>query len=175
MAQIPEPLVDRIGQQCAESILTAVYEHDLPPVIDELMPAYQTLKASRPRFIWKWVHHLAPSNTLPCVDADYRETVPIDKTIAILYITLLDDVLEQCGDRATFAELRKLPDPHATADPEAAGVDADYVDFADRVWTLLIDRLQRGPTYSRYEELFRFDIRQGITAIEYSEIGRAHV
>jgi CheY-like chemotaxis protein len=153
-----------------EALLTEIYEHSLPPELAELIEAYQHLQDARPPFMWKWVHRLAPRNTLPCVEQRFREAVPVDKTIAILFVTLLDDVFEKRRDRATFAELSKIPTERQAADPTAVGVDTEYVSFARRVWETLIERIRRGPNYDTYEELFRFDIGQAITSIEYSDI-----
>ncbi|MFB6311623.1 MAG: response regulator [Salinirussus sp.] len=153
-----------------EDLLSSVQEHALPDEIRELVDDYQSLDAARPPFMWKWVHRLAPQNTLPCVEPRFRDAVPVDKTIAILFITLLDDVLEKLDDRATFAELRKIPEVADSADPDRNDVDGEYVEFAIRVWQTLVDRIQRGPHYDSYERLFRFDIRQAISAIDYADL-----
>lgn len=163
-----------IDDKRAESIIASVSAHDLPAPLPTLLSDYQQLKAARPRFMWKWVHKLAPRNTLPCVDDSYREKVPLDKTLTILFITLLDDVLEKTGDKATFTELAKLPETHSSPDKTVANVDSAYVEYTERVWTLLVDRLQRSPHFQRYAELFRYDLKQAINAIRYSDIVIRH-
>jgi hypothetical protein len=149
------------------ALLTDVYEHELPSVLADLIDEYQQFEDARPPFMWKWVHKLAPANTLPCVHSDYAEKVPTDKTITILFVTLLDDVLEKRRDRATFHAVSTIPFEWQSADRAA---DADYVAFAERVWETLVERLQRGPEYDTYAELFRYDLRQAINAIEYSDL-----
>lgn len=151
-------------------ILQDVYDHELPTVLADLMADYQELKTYRPVFMWKWVHKLAPWNTLPIVDERYQEEVPIDKTLTILYVTLLDDVLEKCGDRATFWELSKLPRNRASATTDDPAVDTDYIKFGERVWSLLDDRLRQGPDYEQFIDLYHYDVRQAINAIEYSDL-----
>jgi DNA-binding response OmpR family regulator len=153
-----------------ETLLMEVSDHTLPPDIEELVDAYQKLDTARPPFMWKWVHRLAPQNTLPCVDQQYTDAVPIDKTITILFITLLDDILEKVGDRATFAELSKIPFEQQRPNPTTEGVNAEYVRFARRTWRTLLDRIQEAPKYDDYAELLRFDMRQAISSIEYTEI-----
>lgn len=153
-----------------ETLLTEVYEHELPPDVRDLVDDYQALRDARPPFMWKWVHRLAPNNTLPCVDDEYRDDVPIDKTIIILFVTLLDDLLEKNHDTATFNELAKLPSAETEPEPDADGVDAEYVRFATRVWETLVDRIERAPHFELYEELFRFDVKQATNSIEYSDL-----
>jgi hypothetical protein len=161
---------NRIEDERVETILTEVENHELPPPLVKLLSGYQNLETARSPFMWKWVHNLAPSNTFPCVDHSYRDAVVTDKTILILFITLLDDILEKAGDRATFEELTKLPSVHGDPDLGAPSVDSTYVAFTEQVWERLVDRLQRGPQFERYADLFRFDIKQAITAIEYSRL-----
>lgn len=153
-----------------ETLLREVNAHTLPPGVRELIEEYQKLHNARPPFMWKWVHRLAPQNTLPCVDERFTEAVPIDKTIVILFITILDDILEKAGDRATFDEISKIPFEHRDPDPIAASVDTEYVRFARRVWQALLDRIREAPRYGRYEDLFRFDMKQAIQSIEYADI-----
>lgn len=153
-----------------ETLLMQVSDHTLPPDVEKLVEEYQTLQNARPPFMWKWVHRLAPQNTLPCVDERFTDRVPVDKTIAILFVTLLDDLLEKAGDRATFTELSKIPFEGQHPDPNAAGVDADYVEFSQRVWQTLLDRIREAPKYDVYEDLLTFDMKQVIHSVEYADI-----
>lgn len=165
-------VVSHSDQNPAEikKILQEVSEHQLPDNISELVEKYQNLNHSRPRFMWKWVHRLAPQNTLPCVDQKFVETVPVDKTITILFITLLDDILEKQQDRMTFNELLKIPSETETPDPSADGVNTEYVTFAQNVWNTLLSRMNRAPKYGIYEDLLRYDIKQAVNSIEYSNL-----
>ncbi|MDY6764527.1 MAG: hypothetical protein SV377_02395 [Halobacteria archaeon] len=157
-----------LGQD--QELLNEIYHHELPPVLNELVEEYQGLENARPPFMWKWVHKLAPYNTLPCVDPKYTGEIPIDKTLTILFITLLDDILEKQRDRATFEEISNIPFEHRSVRKDREDVDSDYTRFAERVWETLVERIQRGPEYEAYEELFLYDIKQAINAIEYSDL-----
>ena len=159
-----------MDQREVEQLLQEVVGHTLPAELKALIDDYQRLQNARPPFMWKWVHRLAPQNTLPAVEEQYVDVVPVDKTITILFITLLDDLLEKTGDRATFDELAKIPRERQSADETATGVDTEYVAFASRVWEQIRERIQRGPNYDTYEELFRYDVEQAINSIEYSDI-----
>ena len=151
------------------ALLLEIADHDLPPLLAEVVDEYQELPYARPPFMWKWVHKLAPRNTLPCVDSRYSDDVPLDKTLTILFVTLLDDILEKGGDSATFQAATRIPyEDDITTFP--AQVDEEYVRFTRRVWELLIDRIQRGPAFDTYAPLFHYDIGQAINAIEYTDL-----
>lgn len=153
-----------------ETILQDVYSHELPTSLKHLIDDYQDIDGARSPFIWKWAHKLAPAYTLPFVNEEFHEDIYIDKTLAILYITLLDDALEKLGEEATFSELAKLPRRRATVVTDSPEVDTEYVQFGQRVWDLLSERLQRGPNHDRFRELFYYDLRQAINAIEYTDL-----
>jgi hypothetical protein len=121
--------------QRGSTITLDLGDHRLPEDVRELVEDYQALKGARSPFMWKWVHRLAPANTLPCVRSDYDEKVPTDKTITILFVTLLDDVLEKRRDRATFRAVSTIPFEWQSTDEENPDADADYVAFAERVWS----------------------------------------
>ncbi len=161
---------DDLDQPEINELLEDILAHPLPDELDALVEDSQALEQARPVFMWQWVHRLAPQNTLPCVEPAHRERVPVDKTITILFITLLDDCLEKRGDEETFNELARIPLPAQTARPDRSGVDGQYVRFARRVWTTLLDRLREAPHFEEYVDLFRFDIEQAIDAIRYTQI-----
>lgn len=163
-------MVDFASSDDGEELMQRVHQHELPPVLDELVDEYVTLEGARNRFMWQWVHDLAPQNTLPSVPAEHWDKVATDKTITILFVTLLDDVLEKRRDRVTFEEAAKLPFAHQVVDRDRPGLDVDYLDFTRRVWETLVERLEAAPEFAAYERLFRYDLRQAINAIEYTNL-----
>ena len=154
--------------EAVDAFVDDVRAHPIPTDIEQLLEAYLELRDARPLFMWQWVHRLAPQNTLPCVAQEFTGVVPADKTITILFITMLDDLLEKRQDHATFSELAKIPCEHQTPETTRDEVDTEYVEVAQQVWETLLDRLQRGPNYEVYADLLRYDVKQAINAIEYS-------
>lgn len=148
-------------------LLQGIHDHPLPDIVRDLVEDYQMLPDARPPFMWKWVHRLAPQNSLPCVPTEHREKVAIDKTLLILYITLLDDRLEKRRDRSTFEALASLP---SGRDGDHPDVHEASVEFGRRLWSQISDRIERSPKYETYSDLFEFDLGRAFDAIEYSEL-----
>lgn len=174
MVRSQDRITSRVDEQERAEMLSAIEGHDLPQSVMELLADYQNLEVSRPTFMWNWVHKLAPANTLPSVDDRYAQKVPIDKTIAILFITILDDTLEKAGDVATFNELTTIPMDRRWDRTLSDDVDREIVAIARNVWDTLMDRLEEAPHFEAYEELFRFDLKRAFTAIEYSHLVSRH-
>lgn len=158
------------------ALLRSVRDHDLPPELRDLVREYESVRDARSRFIWKWIHRLAPKNTMPFVDDRHAAAVATDKTMLVLFITLLDDVVEKRGDYETFdaigslVRLGGIGAKSSVPGTSDADVDEAYAALAARVWGRLGDRIRRGQRYDRYAPLYRFDLRQVLTAIEYSTL-----
>jgi hypothetical protein len=170
MSSEVEDIARFAGSGDAERLMAQVDQHALPPALEELVQEYVEFPWTRDRFIWKWCHELAPQNTLPFIGPEYADQVPTDKTITILFITLLDDVLERERDRITFAEAAKIPFDTQPIDWSRNGLDVEYLEFTQRVWNTLLERLSRAPEYETYLPLLRYDVKQAINAIEYSSL-----
>lgn len=158
------------------ALLQSVHDHDLPAELRELIDEYESLPESRPRFLWRWIHHLAPANTMPFVEDRHAAAVATDKTMLVCFITLLDDLVEKRADHETFDALADLVRPGGgktgigdidTSDP---GVDEAYATVTARVWETLAGRIRRGQQYDQYAPLFRFDVQQVLTSVEYTSL-----
>lgn len=145
-----------------------VSEHELPAEIETLIADYNTLRGSRNPFIWKWVHRLAPQFTFPFVRSNSEDTVSEVKTVATLFLTLLDDLLEKERDRETFREVSKIPFDRQRVDLSRNAVDGEYIAFTERVWETLLATLRAAPHWSAYRDILRYDLKQAIDAIESS-------
>lgn len=170
MSSKVDDIVQFADSGAAKQLIARVDDHDLPPVLEDLVTEYVRFPWTRDRFIWKWCHELAPQNTLPFVEPEYVDRVPTDKTITILFITLLDDVLECERDHVTFQEAAKIPFENRPIDWDRDGLDTEYIEFTGRVWNTLIQRISQGPEYETYRRLLRYDVKQAINAIEYSSL-----
>jgi len=175
----------------AVALLKSVHEHDLPPEIQEIVAEYRRLDGERSTFLWKWIHRLAPANVMPFVDEAHREAVATNNTMLVIFVTLLDDLVEKRRDYETFDAITALVQLSGWSNRRAVGagrgprrgdggrwgradVDEPYAAFAVRVWDTLLDRLERSPSFERYAPLFRFDVGQIVTSIEYSTLVIEH-
>lgn len=140
----------------------------LPSEVSELVSEYNAKVGIRDEYLWKWMSELLPSFQLPCVPAQYADAATEQKLLLTLYITTVDDIVEYNGDKATFVQARKIPFPHQRMNGSSDSVDTEALEFAIRVWRALEERLADAPRHLEFEEIFRFDVRQALTAMEYS-------
>jgi hypothetical protein len=143
---------------------------ELPPVVAELSAEYDRCIGDRDEFLWKWIHNLFDAFTLPCVPSEHWETVKETKTMLTMYVTVLDDLADRHGDSATFEQARRIPLAPEAVRPDAPGVDAETIEFAVTLWSHIEERLADAPEYDDYVDIFRFDVRQVLNAMEYGWI-----
>jgi CheY-like chemotaxis protein len=156
-----EPGVDTVD-------MSQVASHTLPPVVSDLADEYETRLGHRDRFLLKWLHVVFPFFQLSSVDDRYAERCRADKTLASMYVTLIDDLGERHNDQSTLTEAAKVPFPHESVDWEAADLDLDYLNLTESVWQTLEPRLRDAPRYDEIKSFLRYDLRQVIHAVRYS-------
>lgn len=152
----------------ADIDMSQVETHALPSVVSDLADEYQTRLGYRDRFLLKWLHVVFPFFALSSVDDDHSEQCRADKTLASMYVMLLDDLGERHHDRATLGEAAKLPFPHESVDRLQSDIDTEYLEITESVWQTLDSRIQSAPRYDEIEPILRYDLRQVIHAIRYS-------
>jgi hypothetical protein len=154
----------------ADECLRAVRAVTLPDRVATLADAYDRHFEERDRFLWRWFYALAPSFTLSTVDEAHAAHVREEKTILTMYVTVLDDLIEHRGDRATFRELRRLACDTVAPDPERAAVDAETFAFVERLWAEFEDVLAEAPRRAAFADIFAYDVRQTADAMAYSAL-----
>jgi len=160
----PGPSVDHIDMQRVE-------QEPLPPVVSELIDMYDERLGYRDsEFLLKWLHVVFRFFTLSSVDETYAEECRTVRTLASMYVMLIDDLGERHDDDITLAQAAKLPFPSESIDREIDGIDHDYMAVTEAVWEALAPRLQAAPRYDEVKALFRYDMRQVIQAIRYSAL-----
>lgn len=161
-------LVEAVTSSDDPAELEDIAGHELPPEVQTLVEEYDTFEGSRDSFLWKWFHWLTPEFTFSFVPDDRVPAVRTAKTLATVFITILDDFLEKDHDRETFDEAAKIPRSAYEMDADRDGVQTEQLEFARRVWTTLRNVLDAASRSEQYLPLLRFDTRQAVNAIEYS-------
>ncbi|WP_246391654.1 hypothetical protein [Halosimplex pelagicum] len=154
----------------ADECLRAVRGVTLPDRVAALADGYDRHFEERDRFLWRWVYALLPSFTLSTVDEAHAAHVREQKTLLTMYVTVLDDLVEHRGDRATFREARRLACDTVAPDPERAAVDPETFAFVERLWTEFEDGLAGAPRRAEFADHFAYDFRQTADAMEYSAL-----
>ncbi|AGB31317.1 hypothetical protein C488_00884 [Natrinema pellirubrum DSM 15624] len=145
-------------------------QRTLSETVQPLADAYDERIGDRDRSTWLWFDAVEPAFRLSCVDDGAEQRVHDAKVLATMFITVIDDIAERHGDRATLEELRIVPFDARAADPTRAGVDGEYVRFQRELWDALCEQFRAGPRAAEFEALFRFDVRQALQSVDYSAL-----
>lgn len=150
-----------------ESYVRTIKAVELPQKVTEHADAYDRKVGERERFLWKWIHNLFDEFTLSCVDAEHLDAVKRQKTLLTMFITTLDDLAEQQGNDATFERARYIPF-HGAPDDDAG--DQATLSFLADVWEAIEDEYEAAPRHDEFADLFDYDLRQSINAMDYSQV-----
>ncbi|WP_147587286.1 hypothetical protein [Halorubrum lipolyticum] len=144
---------------------------ELPPAIRDAADRYDRVIGDRDRFLWKWIHNLFDEFTLSSVALDAADAVREQKTLLTIFVTTMDDLAEMNGDSATFDRARRIPfDSDVRAADAPDGVDREAVEFLADLWSDIEDALEEAPRYAEFADLFEYDVRQTINAMDYSRV-----
>ncbi len=144
---------------------------ELPAMIRDAADRYDRMIGDRDRFLWKWIHNLFDEFTLSSVALDAADTVREQKTLLTIFVTTMDDLAEMKGDSATFKWARRIPfDSTARTADVPDRVDRETVDFLVELWSEIEGKLEDAPRYAEFEDLFEYDVRQTINAMDYSRV-----
>lgn len=146
----------------------AIRDVDLPPRVATLADEYDRRIGVRDRFLWQWIYNLFDAFTLSCVPARRRAQVKAHKTVLTMFVTVLDDLADRQGDTATFAQARRVPFSPEAVDPDAPGVDAEVLGFVEELYAAFSAGLADAPRAHEFDEVFAFDLRQTLNAMEYT-------
>lgn len=155
--------------ETGERLRQAVRETELPPAVSDLADLYEEVVGDRNRFLWKWVQYLfEEAVTLSCVPDRHAPRTHETKTILVMYCTLLDDLAEKHGDVRTFWEVAGAVYPGGDPDWSNPDVDREYAQVTKAVWEAAEERMEAAPRYEEFRDQTMFDLRQVVTAMDYS-------
>ena len=157
---------------------------DLPPTVREFADRYDRVVGDRDRFLWKWIHNLFGEFTLTCVPAHELPAVYERKTLLTILVTVLDDLAESGGDRATFEVGRRIPfggdatgEFGGTGDGiDSAGDELNYpvLEYLADLWDAIDAGIRNAPRHGEFVDVFEYDLRQTFNAMEYSGLLNAN-
>lgn len=151
-------------------VVDRVREAELPAAVTELVDGYEEVFGDRDRFLWQWIHSLFPAFEVPSVAARHVEAARTQKTLLTIFVTVVDDLVESRGDLETFDEARRIPFRPDHVDCEREGVDTATLEYLKKLWADLEARMRESPRYDEFVDLFEYDLRQTLNAMDYGRL-----
>ncbi len=143
----------------------------LPTAVREHVETYDRIIGDREPFLWKWFHNLSDEFALSSIAPDAMDAAREQKTLLTILVTTLDDLAEKDGATATFQRARReLFEAIETDDRDRTDADSDVLAFVEELWTAIDSRLRNAPRYDEFADVFEYDLRQTVNAMDYSRV-----
>jgi len=147
-----------------------VRERTLPAELDYWVKEYTKI-GHRDAFLWLWCLEGVSLTSLSCVDPHLRGTNNITKVLGVMFDVLTDDIADGCGSPQLLERLLEIPFTETPPDFRSfSPEERAYADLTYRVWDTIITRARSYPRYDEFEELLRFDYRQLLNTMRYSQL-----
>jgi hypothetical protein len=125
--------------------------------------------SSRKVSLWKWCRYLNERIMFSCVVPEYAKELNDTKTISHIFLTLLDDIVDEMKKPTMFREARKIITERADAKfGDVNEAERHFLEVARDMWCHVYERVRRFPRYAEFAAIFFYDYSQLINSFEYS-------
>jgi len=139
----------------------------LPPELQKWVEEYEKA-GERNRFFWKFIYKL---NEIINPFSFTKKSVINVKILLVMLIVLIDDVAEKPQDTELLKDLLKIPlDNRNLRKTNLTIREKDYLSFSIRLWQFIQKKIQKYDNYKKFQEIFYYDVKQVLNAIEYSHL-----
>lgn len=141
-------------------------EATLSPYVESWLARYARVGA-RGDFLWRWCYTNVKLVTLPCVPAEQREHLADTKLIHLIFLCLIDDIVDERHDAQMFQAALAITHGHEELghfDPARRA----YLELLGESWRELWARSASYPRAAEFEDDLRFDYAQVLQGLWHS-------
>lgn len=165
--KILEGLPAEVKKKELEEINNVRFSPDIQKWVDECEKI-----GTRDAFFWKWIYRAIQQTTFSSVDNKYLQSMWENDFLFIIYIVLLDDLVDNGGSKSLLAQLFKIPvlDGRVDYGKLKNKKEKEYLRFAVKIWRRVNSKIIEYPRYEEFKEILHYDIKQIINAMEYDSL-----
>jgi hypothetical protein len=130
---------------------------ELSPYLNSWIQRYNQV-GKRGEFLWKWCLTNCKLVTLPCVDRVYRDHLADTKLVHLVFLCLVDDIVDELRDHQMFTAVRALTQGQGRH--VLIGFDRErrrYLELVHASWLELWSRMEQYPRWGEFCDDIRFD------------------
>lgn len=168
------PIISRILEELTperiEKEIESVKQTKLPYKLQEWVLEYEKV-GDRNELVWKLFLRAKQEIDYISTKKVYKNSLQEVKFLIAMFVILLDDIADQKQNRKLLNELSKIPFTENNIKlSRLSQEEKKYLNFTIKVWHRINLLIQKYPKYKEFKEIFKYDIKQTINAIEYDYI-----
>jgi len=160
-------LQDALGDINKQEILKKISNYSLSEEVKSFVDEYEQNFGERNIFLWKFLGTVFKEAgvTLSTIDKKYFDSITDDKLLFTIICAILDDVAELHRDKELLNEMISVL---TTSRVEKIYENNEKIIFIKQLWKHLINKLKTYPRYEEFKDIFIYDFKQMLNALQYS-------
>lgn len=144
----------------------------LPEELEEWVREYEKAGGKRNMLFWQWIYKAIQDTVFSTVEKRYLQSIQINNFLFIIYIILLDDLVDGKGSKNLIIKLLEIPilSGHINNKKLKNKKEKIYLKFAIKIWKRINIKFAEYPRYKEFKQILNYDIKQIINAMEYDNL-----
>jgi len=171
------PVISRILKQLTPERIKKEIEQiqkiKLPAELQKWVKEYEKV-GERDDFIWKWLYKMNEVSLFFKISKRYRFSLVKVKTLFNMFIILLDDISER-NQEILLENLLRVPFQRNYIKFKNLSIEEkQYLKFTLAVWKGIETIIKNFPNYTKYKEIFCYDVSQFLNEVKYAYLIYKH-
>ena len=164
-----EQILKKITPEVRRREIEKIKRVKLPPELEKWVEEYKSMEGERDDFIWKWTYNISRIITLSSVKKEYKKSAWETKFLMIMFVVLIDDVVDKHKNDKLLKELLKIPFYKSFVRfNKFDRKEKKYIKFVIKLWQNIENINRKYPRYNEFKEIAEFDIKQLLNSMEYA-------
>jgi hypothetical protein len=163
-----------MGEFDKKELLRRVAQFELSDDVKYFVKEYERVFGERNIFLWKFLGVVFTETgvTLSSIDKRYFQSITDNKLLFTIVCAILDDIAEVHKDNKLLNAMSQLIIEDVNKEEYQ---NNEKILYMKELWAYLKNEIMKYPRYEEFIDIFMYDIKQMLNALEYSFITNKHL
>lgn len=163
-----EQILKQITPEVRKREIKKINKTKLPEELQDWVDEYKRVDGERNDFFWSWIYKAILETTFPIITKKYKTSIYENEFLLVMFIILLDDVVDKRKDKKILDELLKIVFfENYIKFNYLNKKETLYVLFAIKIWHRIKKIIKMYPKYEEFKEIWEYEVKQILNALEH--------